>query len=73
MELESQSAINPRHMVGMLKTRKIPRTISALLLVELSIHGFYWIFATLTHAQNKSWRSWTNPDTRVPPGLHPTH
>jgi len=40
-----------------LKTRRIPRTLSALqvLLVELSIHGFYWIFATLAHAQNKSW------------------
>ena len=27
-----------------LKTSRIPRTLSALLLVELSIHGFYWIF-----------------------------
>jgi len=49
-----------------LKTRRIPRTLSALLLVELSIQGFYWIFATLAHAQNKSWCSRTNPDTRVP-------
>jgi len=59
-----------------LKTRRIPRTLSALLLVELSIHGFYWIFATLTHAQNKSWCSRTNPGTRVPaPGtnLCPLH
>jgi len=48
-----------------LKTRRIPRTLSALLLVELSIQGFYWIFATLAHAQNKSWCSRTNPDTRV--------
>ena len=49
----------------MLKTRRIPRTLSALLLAEASIHGFYWIFATLAHAHNKSWRSRTNPDTRV--------
>jgi len=49
-----------------LKTRRIPRTLSALLLVEQSIQGFYWIFATLAHAQNKSWCSRTNPDTRVP-------
>jgi len=49
-----------------LKTRRIPRTLSALLLVELSIQGFYWIFATLAHTQNKSWCSRTNPDTRVP-------
>ena len=48
-----------------LKTRRIPRTLSALLLVEQSIQGFYWIFATLAHAQNKSWCSRTNPDTRV--------
>ena len=50
-----------------LKNRRIPRTLSALLLVELSIQGFYWIFATLAHAQNKSWCSRTNPDTRVDP------
>ena len=51
-----------------LKTSRIPRTLSALLLVELSIQGFYWIFATLAHAQNKSWCSRTNPDTRVARG-----
>jgi len=52
-----------------LKTRRIPRTLSALLLVELSIHGFYWIFATLAHAQNKSWCSRTDPGIRVPYSL----
>ena len=48
-----------------LKTRRIPPTLSALLLVELSIHGFYWVFATLAHAQNKSGCSRTNPGIRV--------
>jgi len=48
-----------------LKTRRIPRTLSTLLLVELSIHGFYWIFATLAHTQNKSCCSRTNPGIRV--------
>jgi len=48
-----------------LKTRRIPRTLSDLLLVELSIHGFYWIFATLAHTQNKFWCSRTNPGIRV--------
>ena len=33
-----------------LKTRRIPRTLSALLLVELSIHGFYWIFPCTTES-----------------------
>ena len=51
---------------GMLKTRKIPRTISVLLLVELSIQRVsYSIFATSVHARSKPWRSRTNPDTRV--------
>ena len=34
-------------------------------LVELSIYGFYWIFATLAHAQNESCCSRTNPGIRV--------
>ena len=51
--------------MGVLETRKIPRTISALLLAELSIRGFLFdtVFATL--AGSKPWRSRTNPDTRV--------
>jgi len=56
-----------------LKTRRIPRTLSDLLLVELSIHGFYWIFATLAHAQNKSWCSRTNPGIRVAPRHSPMY
>ena len=49
----------------MVKTRKIPRGISALLLVEHLFEGFCSVFATLVHGENKPWRLRTNPDTRA--------